>query len=269
MSWLYRTVGKDTFESSEYTRTGWNTTDQHGGPPSALLAHVIQSIELPVPMQMTRITSSLLRPVPIAPLRVRTRVLRVGRRVAVVEADLLLLDSDDPVATAQAQMIRTEDVELGDVSRSPFTVPTPPQEHPPVKDPGTGDWADTSIPRFHRHGTERRSIDRGWENLGPGTAWFRLLVEVVEGAPPSPLTAFVAIADLANGLSTALDVERYMWVNPDLTVAFSRAPRGEWVGMQAEADPQDHGVGLVHARGFDADGPFGHVLQTQLLVHRP
>ncbi len=268
MTWLYRRVGRETFESSEYTRTGWNATDQHGGPPSALLAHVIQEVELPVSMQMTRITASLMRPVPIARLRTRTRMLRAGKRVAVVEADLLLADSDAPIATAQAQMIRTEGVALGEVNRSPFIVPAPPETHPPVTDPEGGEWADTSLPRFHQHGAERRSIDGSWERPGPGAAWFRLLMDVVEGAPRNPLTAFVAIADLANGLSTALDGERFMWVNPDLTVAFSRVPQGEWMGMQAEADPQSHGVGLVHARAFDEAGPFGHVLQTQLLAPR-
>ena len=268
MTWLFRQVGEKTFESSEYTRTGWNETDQHGGPPSALLAHVIQGIALPVPMHMTRITVSLLRPVPIADVETRTRILRAGKRVAVVEADLLLAGTDDLLATAQAQMIRTEAMPIDGVARPEFSVPTPPMDHPPAFDQGVGSWADTSVARFHLHASERRSIDLGWETLGPGEGWFRLLLDVVDHEPASPLTKFVAIADMANGLSSALDVDRFMWVNPDMTVAFSRPPRGDWMGMRAGADPQSNGVGLVHAWGFDADGPFGHVLQTQLLVHR-
>ncbi len=268
MTWLFRRVDENTFESSEHTRTGWNTTDQHGGPPSALLAHAIQGVDLPVPMDMTRITVSLMRPIPITRLRTRTRTLRAGRRVAVVEADLLLEGSDDPLATAQAQMIRTEAIEFDDVPRPAFSVPTPPIDHPPVEDAGSGEWADHSIPRFHLHAAERRSIDKGWERLGPGEGWFRLLVDVIEDEPVSPLTEFVAIADMANGLSSALDVDRYIWINPDMTVAFSRPPHGEWIGMRAGADPQSHGIGLVHAWGFDESGPFGHVLQTQLLIRR-
>lgn len=267
MTWLYRRIGPATFESSEYTRTGWNTTDQHGGPPSALLAHVIQGVDLPVPMQMTRITVSLLRPVPIAPLTVRTRVLRAGKRVAVVEADLMLDGTGDLLVTAQAQMIRVEPIPLEAVPRSGFTVPAPPLQHPPVADLGTGDWIDATVPRFHLHAAERRSVDRGWETLGPGEGWFRMVLEVVDDEPVNLLTKFVAIADMANGLSSALDIDRYMWVNPDITVAFARPPRTEWLGMRAEADPQEHGVGLVHAWGFDEHGPFGHILQTQLLVH--
>lgn len=267
MSWLYRRVGPLRFESSEYTRTGWNDTDQHGGPPSALLAHVIQQVDLPVPMHMSRITVSLMRPVPIAPLDVRTRTVRAGRRVAVVEAELAPAGSDDPIATAQAQLIRTTEVPLGDVPRPPFDAPGGPHAHPEAEDPAR--WGGASVTRFHIDGLEKRSIDRGWESMGPGRAWFRLLHDIVDGEEHLPTSAFVAVADTANGLSSVLDGDHWVWVNPDLTVAFSRPPNGEWTGMEAAADPQTHGVGLVHATAFDDEGTFGHVLQSQLLLPLP
>ncbi|NND85551.1 MAG: thioesterase family protein [Acidimicrobiia bacterium] len=267
MSWLYRRTGPLRFSSSELTRTGWNDHDQHGGPPSALLAHVIQHVELPVPMHMSRITVSLMRPVPIADLEVKTRVIRAGRRVAVVEADMVPAGSDDPVATAQAQLIRTEAVPLSAIPRRDFTVPGPPTDHPAAQD--SMRWADDTIARFHLDAVEKRSVDGGWERLGPAQGWFRLDVDLIEGEPHDPTSEFIAIADMANGLSTVLDGEEWVWVNPDLTVAFSRPPTGEWMGMEAAADPQTHGVGLVHATAFDEQGTFGHVLQSQLLMHLP
>ncbi|UCG40779.1 MAG: thioesterase family protein [Acidimicrobiia bacterium] len=267
MSWLYRRIGPLRFASSEFTRTGWNDHDQHGGPPSALLAHVIQHAELPVPMHMSRITVSLMRPVPIADLEVTTRVVRAGRRVAVVEAGLVPDGSDDPVATAQAQLIRTEEIPLDELPRREFMVPGAPTDHPEAQD--SSRWADGSITRFHRNAVEKRSVDGGWERLGPGQAWFRMTADLVEGEPHEPTSEFIAIADMANGLSSVLDGAEWVWVNPDLTVAFSRPPTGEWMGMEAVADPQTHGVGLVHATAFDQDGTFGHVLQSQLLTHLP
>jgi hypothetical protein len=267
VSWLYRRIGPLRFASSELTRTGWNDHDQHGGPPSALLAHVIQHVELPVPMHMSRITVSLMRPVPIADLEVTTRVVRAGRRVAVVEADLVTDGSDDSVATAQAQLIRTEEVPLDDLPRREFSVPGAPTDHPEAQD--SSRWADGSITRFHRNAVEKRSVDGSWERLGPGQAWFRMTADLVEGEPHEPTSEFIAIADMANGLSSVLDGAEWVWVNPDLTVAFSRPPTGEWMGMEAAADPQTHGVGLVHATAFDEDGTFGHVLQSQLLTHLP
>ncbi len=267
MSWLYRRVGELRFESSGLTRTGWNDHDQHGGPPSALLAHVIQHVDLPVPMHMSRITVSLMHPVPIATLDAVPRVVRAGRRVAVVEADLVPVGSEDPVATAQAQMIRIEDVPLDDLPRPSFSVPGSPEDHPIAID--AAKWANSSVPRFHLDALEKRSVHGGWERMGPGQAWFRMLHDLVEGEPHEPTSEFVAIADTANGLSSVLDTKSWVWVNPDLTVAFSRPPVGEWMGMEAAADPQTHGVGLVHATGFDAQGTFGHVLQSQLLMHLP
>jgi hypothetical protein len=218
-------------------------------------------------MHMSRITVSLMRPVPIATLEVAPRVVRSGRRVAVVEADLIPEGSTEPVATAQAQMIRVEEVPLAELPRREFEVPGSPEDHPVAND--AAKWADSSIPRFHLDGIEKRSVDGGWERMGPGRGWFRLLRDLVEGEPHEPSSEFIAIADTANGLSSVLDGENWVWVNPDLTVAFSRPPVGEWMGMEAAADPQTHGVGLVHATAFDTRGTFGHVLQSQLLMHLP
>ena len=74
---------------SELTRGPWDPGSQHAGPPAALLGRAIERL----PARASRcgsaaITFEILRPVPIAPLRVEARIVRPGRRVEMVAASL-------------------------------------------------------------------------------------------------------------------------------------------------------------------------------------
>jgi hypothetical protein len=130
--------------------------------------------------------------------------------------------------------------------------------------PGTT-WADTTLERFHMDAVEVRSIDRGWERRGPGAAWIRLDADLVADEPTSPLCRFMAVGDMANGVSATLPYGPYLWINPDLTVAVHRRPEGDWVGIDAAASIGTDGIGVVHGTAHDAFGSFAHIIQTQLI----
>ena len=69
---------------SELTRGPWDAGSQHAGPPAALLVlgHAMETLPLgEEEMRIGRITYELLRPVPIAPLRIEAEIERGGRRV--------------------------------------------------------------------------------------------------------------------------------------------------------------------------------------------
>src|SRR5215813_4207891 len=76
------------FVPTELSRGPWSPDALHGGPVAALLARIATGVYADGPMQPARLTIELLRPVPLAPLRVSTRVLRPGRKVQLVEAAL-------------------------------------------------------------------------------------------------------------------------------------------------------------------------------------
>ncbi|MDJ0959774.1 MAG: thioesterase family protein, partial [Acidimicrobiia bacterium] len=57
----------DRFVPSELTRGGWSDHAQHGGPPVGLVAHVIEQRHAAPDMMITRLTTDLIRPVPLAP----------------------------------------------------------------------------------------------------------------------------------------------------------------------------------------------------------
>jgi hypothetical protein len=70
----------DRFMPSASARGPWSARHQHGGPPAALLARAFAQQSSPE-THIARLTFDFLRPVPLTPLTVATRVVRVGAKV--------------------------------------------------------------------------------------------------------------------------------------------------------------------------------------------
>src|SRR5687767_8714915 len=66
--------GADTYISTEWTRGPWSLDSQHAGPPSALLGRAVHTADERTDLRVARIAFDILRPVPIAPLTVGTRI---------------------------------------------------------------------------------------------------------------------------------------------------------------------------------------------------
>jgi Thioesterase-like superfamily len=104
---FYERAGADgRFRATAATAGPWDPRAQHGGPPAALLASVVEACEPVVGLRLARITVELLGPVPVAEVVTRARVVRPGRRVRLVEASL---EADGrPVALARAWQIASQ-----------------------------------------------------------------------------------------------------------------------------------------------------------------
>jgi hypothetical protein len=249
----------DRFVPSASTRGPWSARHQHGGPPAALLARAFARHAGP-DTQVVRLTFDFLRPVPLAPLTVATRVVRAGAKVQRL-AGTVLAEDGVPVIEATCLVMR---VAPDRVAGPPETEagPPPPAESAPFELPlMSGDEG------YHR-AVEWR-IARGTWGRGPVAAWLRLRVPLVAGeAPTPPLECLVAVADSASGLALAVDPARATFVNADLTIALHRIPAGEWTCLDATTTGEAHGIGLTRARLWDTTGPVGRSLQTLLLEPR-
>src|SRR5258708_13275551 len=179
-----------------------------------------------------------MRPVPMAPLRLATAVIRPGKKVQLVEASLtagLTL-----VATATALRIR----------QAPIEVPT--GEDEPAPPPSAQATKRTDVPWPGVGGAMNPCLAAGSVvDPGPATVWFNLRMPVVAGEQPSPLMRAVAAADFGNGISRVLDFRRHIFINPDLTVYLSRSPRGEWIALASQTFTNGNGIGLPHSPLFD------------------
>jgi len=251
----------ERFIPTELSRGPWTDDAQHGGPPAALLARAVERVDGGDAMQVTRLTVELLRPVPLTPLVVTTRMARPGRKVQLVEATLRAGEVE--VARAIALRIRRIALVLPpDVVGDRALPPGP--EHGTARQPPVGEAG--GLPAFHRDAVEHRFVASSFDRPGPATDWIRLRVPLVAGEPTSPLARVVAVADFGNGISWVLSrAAGYRFINPDLTVYLHRLPAGDWVCLEAVTAVEPHGIGFAESRLWDQRGPLGRALQSLLL----
>ena len=78
---------------------------QHGGAPASLVAWAAERIPTREPMHVVRLTIDLLKPVPIAPLEIRTDVVREGRKIQVCAISL----SSEGVEVVRASVLKVRE----------------------------------------------------------------------------------------------------------------------------------------------------------------
>ena len=82
---FFEPSGPGSYRATPATAGPWSADAQHGGPPSALAARAMEQHEADERMRLARVTVDILRPVPVGTVILRTRTVRPGRRVALLE----------------------------------------------------------------------------------------------------------------------------------------------------------------------------------------
>lgn len=256
---FYAAAGPNRWEPTGLTRGPWDPGLQHAGPPAALLARAVEAASGIDGGQTVRLSYDILRPVPIAPLRTQTRVLRPGRRVELVEATLLEAEAAEPLMRATAWRMRSETSE-GTATAAP-ALPAP-----ATGQPGSFSfWKDEVA--YHR-AFEWRFISGQFDVPGPAATWSRQLVDLVDGEPVTPLQRLLAMADAASGISSVLDWTKWTFVNVDLGIHLARPPRGEWMAMDAVTRLGGAGAALCTSDLYDENGRVGSSTQSLLVAPR-
>ncbi|TMA72508.1 MAG: thioesterase family protein [Deltaproteobacteria bacterium] len=243
---------------TELTRGPWSADAQHGGPPAALLGTVLEATEQRGDSMIVRATFEMLKPVPLAPLTVATRVLNAGRSVQVLGGTISA--GSEEILRGEALRIRTTDLSF----------PEPPLL-PAVPGPDRGKVArffPTGYEVGYHTGMENSFVRGGFLEQGPAIAWLRMRHPLIAGEPVTPLARVLIAADSGNGVSSALDYRRFIFINPDLTVYLHRYPEGEWVCLEAVTTASNRGLGLAHSVVHDVRGPIGYGLQGLLIGER-
>lgn len=255
----------ETFSSSEGVLSAWGPI-QHGGPVSGLLTRAIERCRPREGTRLSRITIEILGPVPVAEVRVQARVVRPGRRIELVQAQLEALDDAGEwraAATASAWRLATQPTEEVERHADPV-LPVP--DDVGVVDTGLhlpDIWPRRGfISSVHWHITEH-----GDEPGQPTMAWIKLLRPLVEGQETSPVVRLMTVADVANGVGARLDPLVHTFLNADVTVHLHAEPAGEWTGIRAETSVGPDGIGMSAASLHGSNGPVGRIAQT-LLVER-
>jgi len=268
---------------TELTRGPWQENALHGGPVAALLARAVEECPVYVAsaneagkdssderdaigsMDVVRMTIELLRPVPLVPLTVSSKLARPGRRVQLVEATISA--EGHRVARATALRLRTTTVSLPEETISHMTTAsgTPPPG-PEVGFPERMELVDYRA--FHNSGVDIRFVRGAFKERGPATVWIRLRQRVVPNEDPTPLQRVMAASDFGNGISALLGFDSHIFINPDLTVYLSRMPVGEWICLDASTQVATSGIGLAQSALWDTNGMIGRAIQSLLVEER-
>jgi Thioesterase-like superfamily len=250
----------EQLRATELSRGPWDPAMQHAGPLAALLGRAIEQLPDSTGFEVGRITLEILGPVPIGPVEVEARILRPGRRVQLVEAELGA--AGQTLIRARAWRLRIDQLDLPQEA----IVALPPPEAP--EHGSVPEFFPTEQAHGYHTGMELRAISGSFLEPGPATMWLRMRQPLVAGEEPTPLQRLLIVADVGNGISASLDYSRFVFINVDLTVQIERLPEGEWIGIDAVTLPQPSGRGTAESVLFDRSGRVGRALQTLLIFER-
>lgn len=247
---------------TELARGPWDPGAQHGGAAAAILGRAVERFQPELGLPVTRITFELLRPVPLAPLTVTTAMARPGKRVQLVAASLHADDVELVRATALRVLPVPSDI-TGDLDAPDRTPPRPSAAAPVER------LIDQERPTNFSDAFEMRLANgEPFGTPGPSSMWFRLRVPVVAGEAPSPLQRVLVAGDFGNGISGVLDYQRFVFINPDLTVYVRRPPAGEWVGLDAITWLEPGAGGYAESALYDERGRIGRAVQALYVAPR-
>ncbi|MFT7776503.1 thioesterase family protein [Roseateles sp.] len=252
----YEALAGGRLEATILTRGPWSAEHQHAGPPIAMVCRALEAQAAQHDLgHIARLTANLLRPVPIGEMEIEVTTDYAGRNAAHYSARLIAQGKEVARFTALAQ----REVEL--------SLPEQMQGHPlPQAPKAPGDCAAERMPaRSEINGyadlVETR-VAQGRMFHGASAVWFRLRRPLIQDEAPGPYQRVAVAADSGNGISALLDIDRYSFVNSDLTINLLRRPVGEWICIDARTLLAPNGCGLAESQLFDELGLIGRATQS-------
>lgn len=238
-------------ESGEYlpgptAQSHWGHDHLNGPALVGLAAAVLEERHGLPEFLPARLTVDLFKAARAVPTAVSTRLVRDGRRVRNSECELI--QDGVPVVRATLVQYRRGEAPRGEEWQAVREFSLPPDVDASayiyIGSDGAG-WTRAIVD--HQNTARKRSLSRS--------------VTVVVGQRNSP---FVAAAMAAEGTSlvTNLGTAGVGYINGDLTVALSRLPVDDWVGVEADSHSVADGVSVGTATLFDSAGVFGAGLVT-------
>jgi hypothetical protein len=252
----------ERFMPTEHARGPWDPDALHGGAPAALITEAFRAVQPGAELPIARLGFELLRPVPRAALELSVELVRPGRRVQELAAELRC--GEQLICRASALRVQPVPADLppGAVDKVDAPMPAPAEGRAvrfALDDPARTSFAASAM--------EMRWLDDPWAP-GPGRVWMRLRHPLLPGEALSPLARLAATADFGNGVSAELSFEHFLFINADLSIHLQREPRGEWIGLDARTLLHSGGTGLAESVLHDVEGPVGRAFQSLVVQPR-
>lgn len=272
----------ELFTPTEHARGPWDPRALHGGAPAALIAAAFERVEPGAELPFARLSFEFLRPVPMAPLELTTRISRPGRRVQALEGEL----SADGVTVCRASALRLvaapeklPELAIAQVKASSPGAIAAPQDgqhvHFALDDMERKSFAASAMEMRFLSGQplvgelpEQEGASANHVPSGAATVWMRLRHPLLPNQPLTPLARVAATSDFGNGVATVLPFDQYLFINADLAISLNRRPQGEWVALQARTLLHPGGIGWAESVLHDELGAVGRATQTLVVQPR-
>lgn len=242
------TESEGGFTPTKYAQSHWGEDHLNGPAVVGLAARVLEQQTGSAEFLPARLTVDLFRAARNVRTTVEVRVVRDGRRVRSAECDVV--QDDRPVARATLIQYRPSAPPPGELWHADQAFPDAPGPDGTILPfVGSDDAGWTRSPGEHQNASRKRFYNDG--------------IAVMRGEANSPFVRAAMVAE-ATSLVTNLGTAGVGYINGDLTVALSRLPVDEWIGIQADTHHAAAGLAVGTATLFDSAGPFGAGLTTAI-----
>jgi acyl-CoA thioesterase len=226
-------------------RGPWSPNSLHGRVVIGLLGHELERAEGGPDWMPARLTVDMYRLPDFSPITTAVRVVRGGKRIKVVDCELI--QGGKSVARGTAQfLIRGENAPGKTWSPPAWDAPKPGDlPPPPAGQFGERMWKMRNVSDWFGTTETRR---RG--------AWMAEIRELVAGEALTPFTRVAAAADFASPLANRHETG-LGYINTDMTVYLHRLPVGEWIGFEKINHQASAGIAIGECFLHDVEGPIG------------
>ena len=250
----YFALGEGRYRSTIHAQGAWNVHEQHMAPVSGILAHCIERYQPQDGFRTARLSFEILGLIPDGEFEVVTTMLRPGRTIELVQAELV--SGGRTAVRARAWRLQTSDTSaVAGVEDAPMAGPS--HASGPVS---LDEW-----PGGYIQSIEIRAV--AGHRSGRGKAWIRTPHPLVGGVPSADFVRLIGLIDTSNGIATRVrpGADSYFFPNLDLQVHLYREPTGEWLGLENSVSFGADGIGLTSTVLHDLTGPFGRAEQILTL----
>jgi Thioesterase-like superfamily len=246
----------DAFIPTPVANGPWDPNSLHGRVIIGLLAFEIEQRHGSDDFVPARLTVDMFRLPNMAPIEVRTKLVRNGLRIKVVEAEFF--SGGTSMARASCQLLRKTENAPGNVWSPPnWDVPRP------------ADIPKPTDPRLGMNGKwTTRPIAGHMGSLGERRLWMSEVRDIVEGVSLTPFTRVAIAADFASPFANAGD-QGLGYINSDVTLYLHRLPLTPWVGFEVVNHHATDGVAIGECWLYDEKGPIGTSTVAALAQRKP
>jgi hypothetical protein len=250
----YRRLGEGRFASTVHAQGAWNPHEQHMAPVSGILAHCLELFQPRPELRMARLSFDILGLIPDGEFSVVTSMLRPGRTIELIQAELVAGGRTAVRATAW-RLQRSDTSAVAAIEDAPM--PGPEKASGPVS---LADW-----PGGYIKSVEVRVLAD--HRPGLGRAWIRTEHPLVDAACSPDFVRLIGLIDTSNGVATRVrpGSGSYLFPNVDLQIHLYREPAGQWLGLANSVSFGSEGIGLTSTVLHDLTGPFGRAEQILTL----